>query len=477
MRRILFLPLGAAVSLCLTLAPGCETSPAPPAATPPPQQPAGPAATRPDPDEDDAETSAPGGTPQVVDTTAPGPPPPGGQAQTGTFTPEQMRDAVRNFADQYRQTIAAACDRIVIEADDDPDLRRRAQQTKIDGATAMYDIAVDPVPASAMLNAAVLVSIQANFLEAKGADVFGDYTPMLVSRAQFLQEEVFRICARAMSDQQRIDLLAMIKQWCEQNPDVQDFWYVRLADLPGVSEQMSVGGMIDGLTDLPGNFLNVFNPFSKGQESVSEFQVLGERMSWLGPRLMILAQWRAEAVVYDSIANTRLPEALELGDRFATVAEDLPATIDDQRTKLFADLEANRDTLNNLLGNSQELTTEANALLQTVDAIAERVGTMQERAIAAAEKRPPPDPDAPPGRPFDITEYTAALVELQRVVADANGLLTNAESATAAEAIDARLTTLGDAAGRVIWTAAAAAVVAGVLLILAVKFIPSRRRG
>ncbi|MEM9882344.1 MAG: hypothetical protein AAF800_05460 [Planctomycetota bacterium] len=472
MPRFFFPLLGLGFSACLAIGPGCTGTPARTASTPPPQKPTAVEPVRPDLDDDhEAETPAAAATPQVADTTAPGPPPPGGQARTEAFTPEQMRSAVRNFADQYRQTIAAACDRIVREAGDNPELRRRAHQTKIDGATAMYDIAVDPVPASAMLNAVVAVSIQTHYLKHAGEAVFGEYTPLLVEQAEYLQEEVFRICARVMDDEARVELLSLINQWCEENPGVQDFWYIRLADLPGVRERLSFR-----LSDVTG-LLGFLNPTADAQKAASNLDALAERMGWLGPRLMILAQWRAEAVVYDSLANTQLPEALALGERFAAVAEDLPATIDDQRAKFFADLEANEDTLNNLLGNSQTLTAEANALLETVDTIAERVGTMQERAIAAAEKRPPPDPDAPPGRPFDITEYTAALVELQRVVADANDLLNNAESATAAEALDARLTTLGDAAGRVIWTAAAAAVVAGVLLILAVKFIPSRRRG
>ena len=413
--------------------------------------------------------------PELRDTTAPGPPPPGGEAITEPFSPAQMQQAVRTFADQYRQTIATACDFIVIESDD-PQLRRRAQYTKINGATAVYDIAVDPLPASALLNTAVMVSLQTNFLRVNGPELFGDYAPLLVQRAEFLQEEAFRLCARVMTNQQRRDLLNMINQWSQQNPDVVDFWYVRLDDLPGVRQGVSVTGVIGSLTDLPGQFLNVFNPFAKAQDSAGEVSVLAERMSWLGPRLMIIAQWRAEAVVYDSIANTPIADALDLGQRFAVVAEGLPDTLDQQRDALVQTLRDNEPTLTALLNQTQQLTTNATDLLQTVDHITGRVQEIQQTALEASANDPPPDPDAPPARPFDITEYTAALQELNTLVTDANALLTNADSATAADALQPRVDLVADTVRNLILTAAGAFLVVGLLLILAVKFIPRRRR-
>jgi hypothetical protein len=411
-------------------------------------------------------------SPQATDTTAPGPPPPGGQYNKSDFNPEQMQQSVRNFADQYRQTIATACD-IVIRESDDPDLRRRAQQTKIHGATAMYDIAVDPVPASAMLNAAVLVSLQRNYIARHGEAFFGKFAPRLIETANFLQEEIYALCARAMTNEQRRELLALCNQWSDANPDVYDFWYVRLTDLPGINKTMKVEDIMGTFTSLPGQFFNIFNPFAKGQESVSEAQALAERMSWLGPRLMILAQWRAEAVVYDSLANPQIETALEVGRRVAVVAEQLPETINQQREAIFRELEDHQGNISQLMSDAQSLAAEATQLLDTADTLVGRVQQMQADSRAAAEGQPP----AEPGRPFDITEYTHALQELNQVVVDANTLLKNADDATAPDALDARLAPVESTVIKWILTAAAATLTVGLLLILAIKFIPSRRRG
>ncbi|MEO1237181.1 MAG: hypothetical protein AAFX76_10370 [Planctomycetota bacterium] len=420
--------------------------------------------------------AAAGSGPAPTDTTAPGPPPPGGnvEADPSRFTPAMMQQAVRNFADQYRQTIAEAADQIVVEADDDPDLRRRAHQMKINGATAMYDIAVDPVPPSALLNAVVLTSLQVNFLEAHAEKFFGGYAPLLQDRANRLEEEAFSIAARVMSPEQRTDLLRLIDEWSAANPDNTDIWYVRLADLPGVQQGLSMSDVVGSFTNLPSNFINIFNPFSKGQDAVNEGQLLLERTSWLAPRLMILAQWRAEAVVYDSIANTRVNDALDLGERFAVVAETLPDTLTQQRRGLVEDLANNQENLTALLHGTQQVTADTTQMLMAADAITARVQEIQAAALAASANRPPRDPNAPPPRPFDITEYTAALYELNQVVGNATTLLETTDTATAGPALDARLDAVAATVTRLILTAAAAALVVGVLLVLTVKWVPRR---
>ncbi|MEM1027164.1 MAG: hypothetical protein AAGJ38_03690 [Planctomycetota bacterium] len=384
------------------------------------------------------------------------------------YTPAEMQAAVRNFADHYRQSMASALDRIVVEADD-PELIRLAQTAKINGVTAMYDIAVDPIPASAMLNGLVLVSLQSKFLRLHGEDYLGEFYPLIQITADRLQEEAFRIAARAMTEQQRIDLRATIDQWAEANPDVRDIWYVRLDDLPGIRDNPNV---LQSFTNLSGSFFNIFIPFSSTGKSFTEAQVLAERMSWLTPRLMILAQWRAEAIVYNSIANTRLNEVVDLGNRITAVAEGLPEALTAQREGLFNDLEENHETLESLVTTTGQFTQDATALLEAADVIAQHIITIQDTAYANAT---PPDPNKPPGRPFDVTEYTEALTELNQVLVDLNELVVNVDAAANADAIDARLGVVEGSIRGLIFTAAVALLVVGLLLILAAKLIPHRQ--
>lgn len=446
-------PLLAAALVAAGLLTGCQSTPAEEPVPEPEPLPAAPL--------DELPTTAPATTPADVAL--------GGQEVVGEFTPAQMQTAVRNFADHYRQSMATALDRVVVESDD-PQFIRRAQTAKINGVTAMYDIAVDPVPASAMLNGLVLVSLQAKFLRTHGEEYLGEYYPLVQITADRLQEEAFRIAARAMSEQQRIDLRATIDQWAQANPDVREFWYVRLDDLPGVRENPDV---FKTFTNLPRKFLNVFNPFASTGKTVDEFQVVTERTVWLAPRLMILAQWRAEAIVYNSIANTRINEVVDLGNRFAVVAEDLPTTLSEQREALFADLNENQDTLESLVTTTDGLAQNATALLEAAEVIGQQVITIQDTAYANPKRI---DPNAPPKHPFNITEYTEAIVELNKALVDLNTLVLNADAIASPDAIDDRLTVVESTVRSLIYTAAFAFLVAALLIVLAVKFIPSRRK-
>jgi methyl-accepting chemotaxis protein len=312
----------------------------------------------------------------------------------------------------------------------------------------------------------------------------------LTERSKLLQEEIFRIAAGAMTNEQRIELLKLCNAWSDANPGRLDVWYVQIEDLPGMRNNISGTQIISGLTSLPSEFLNIFNPFNKTQDAASEASVVAERVAWMAPRLIILAQWRAEAVVYDILAATEIDKSFDVIERLTTVAEALPQTLTDQREALFKDLADNEGTLHTLLTDTEQITEQATRLvaeadtavnsttelLAAADQIVARIENMQQRAQGAKADQPPPDPDAPPARPFDITEYTEAIVALNAVVQDTNDLLQTADTATAAQAIGQRVEVIEDTIAKLIWLAGGVTLGVALAIILAIKWVPSRRR-
>ncbi len=423
-----------------------------------------------------------------VDTTAPGPPPPGGDAVPTKLEPIELRDAMRNFADMYRSVVAEVCDSIVRESDD-PAVRRRAQATKIQAATAMYDIVIDPVPATALLNGLTLVSLQVNTLENRGDAYFGGMTQRLLQKAEYLEEEAYRLAARVMSNDQRRDLWQMCQQWSKDHPEQVNIWYVRLDDLPGIKRGASVIDVVDGLTNLPAAFMSKLNPFAAAQDAASDASVLAERMSWLAPRLMVLAQWRAEAVIYDTLATTEITGTLDMAERLTQVAETLPGTITEQREALFNDLKENEGTISTLLRDTQAITGDAvtlvnegdeaigstTELMKEIDGIVARVQAMQAVAAVQADSAPKPPAATQPSKPFDINEYTETVRALNDVVNDTNELVKTTNSSLTSESIDDKLDPIRDTIASLIWLAGGVVVGGALIIILAVKLIPRRR--
>ena len=401
----------------------------------------------------------------------------GGETHRGGLTPLQIRDRLRAFADYYRDKVAAVCDRIADESDD-PVRSQRVLQMKIDAVTAMYDIAVDPAPTTAMINALVMVSLQANTAERHGPSLFGPAGgAQILAAAKEIQEEGFGIAARVMTQEQRQQLLDLVRGWTEQNPGEFNIWYVRLNNLPGVQGKVTVLSMVDTLTDLPSIFLGKFIPgvtsVTSTGESVGDATVLAERMSWLAPRLLIVAQWRAEMLIHRSLEAPQVTESLDVARRVTGVMETLPGTLNAQREALFNSLEQHDAVVTGLLDRADSVAGHAAVLMEKVDTVVARVQTMiAASAIANVGKR-----DVP-ARPFDITEYTAALAELDATVQNAARLLDGVESATQEDRLAAKLDVVKADVSGLIWLAGGvlggAVAFAGLLIVLAVKLIPRR---
>ena len=403
----------------------------------------------------------------------------GGEKSDVILTPLQIRDRMRSFADYYRDKVEAVCDRLASEASD-PLLAGQIQQLKIDAATAMYDIAVDPAPTTAMINALVMVSLQAETAAVHAVTLFGDQAgPQIVALSQEIQEQAFGLAARVMTEKQRQRLLDMVKAWLEQNPDETNIWYMRLNDLPGVRGQVSVLETVDALTDLPSKFLGKFIPgvsgVSEAGETVSDVNLLAERMSWLAPRLVILAQWRAEMLVYRCLQAPQVAESLDVARRVTHMIEILPETLDQQRAALFNDLEQHDEVVNGLLERTDAVAGRTTELLAQLDTVIARIQTMIAAAAIANAGKPQSDV---PARPFDITEYTAALAELDTAAQSATALLNNVEAATDEHRLAQKLNAVKTDLSGLIWLAGGvlggAVTLAGLLIVLAVKLIPRR---
>lgn len=396
----------------------------------------------------------------------------GGATRKVSLTPLQIRERMRAFADYYRDRVATVCDRVASESAD-PVRSRRARQLKIDAATAMYDIVVDPAPTTAMINALVMVSLQTSTAERHGPYWFGpEAGQQILAMAQEIQAEAFDLAAQVMSQEQRQQLLDLVAGWAQANPDESSIWYVRLNDLPGVRGQVTVLSMVDKLTDLPAKFLGKFIPgVTDAGESASEATLLAERITWLAPRLIILAQWRAEILVHQSLGNPQVAQGLDVARRVTAVMEALPDTLDAQRAGLARDLEKHGETMTQMLDQTDSIAGHTAVLMEKLDTVVARVQTMIAAAAIANAGRPQSDV---PARPFDITEYTAALAELDATVQNASRLLEGVEHATQDDRLAQKLDVVKADLSGLIWQAGGAATLAGLLIVLALKLIPRR---
>jgi small-conductance mechanosensitive channel len=177
-------------------------------------------------------------------------------------------------------------------------------------------------------------------------------------------------------------------------------------------------------------------------------RIMAERALFLSTRLPLLTGGFADAWVTRLALNPALEELrgdintfAEVSDRLATVAEQLPETINAERRETIEQVAKEADTLRydaieqvfdevaeerreilkqlieeekrlgGLITELRHTLTEANTLTLSVDTLAQRVGVGE-----------PPPPGAVE-EPFDIEEYRATLIDARAMITEANGLV------------------------------------------------------
>jgi hypothetical protein len=425
------------------------------------------------------------------------------------LTLEEVQGQVRGFADQFRSEVASATEQIMRRRTE-PEIRMKAHQYKLDAATAVYDIAAETNPQQAVLDMLVLVTLQWYDVEAHQGETFGEDIKPLRDATRLLKDTAWSLAARVISDRQRGDLLEVIDRWWEDNAGDAEIWYVRIGDIAGYSAGTGLEDALGAFTNLPGAFLNAFVPVSDAAQTLDDAQATAERITWLAPRLMILAQWRAEAIIFKTLATTEIGSVLEstnravaAADRATTVAEGLPSEIAAQTRGVFSDFAENEATIRALLDESRQAIDSAEKLAGTTrTAVADAERTFQaadqltrtfDEMLKTMQAFGDDDGESEqtggdPGRPFDVTEYTEALNAATATLEEANRTLLNFQSTTDPAALQARLDSVSGSGRGLVDHAAArlervalivsgSLAAAGVLIVLTLKLVPGRRSG
>ncbi len=369
------------------------------------------------------------------------------------LTRAQLEARVRQVADLFAARWASACENCVSGLPS-IETRQRVHQIKLEAINSAYLLASGANPEGAFLNILVLVALQTEAMEAAGPEAYDGQQPALLDAARSLEVEVWGTAELVMSDDQRTEFRLLVDRWLEENPSAENYWSIRFADFDAYTTGTVFEQVRGGVINMPRNFLDVFVPVASTQETVDTSYQLAERMSWLAPRQMQVAQWRAEALVLEMLADpdmqarmTDVDEVAEAATRVSETVERVPDVLAAEREAWVEVLETQQGTLRELMAevrstieSGRAAQGEAVAVIQEVESAA---GTLTQ-AVEAADQlmaRLEPDPDAEPGRPFDIREYTAAAEALtdsaealQRLLADADALVEQGEITQAADA-------------------------------------------
>ncbi len=264
---------------------------------------------------------------------------------------------------------------------------------------------------------------------------FGARATPLRDAHRRLEEQAQAIAEDVVTADQYAQMQRIIDEWRRQNPHIRAVSYVHFRDFansighPTSGENLSLGSLFSllGIDPLSG--------LDPAVREIAQSRALAERAIYYAQRLPNLLDMQAEQMT-DQFAVT--PETVRLLgniDRTAKAAEDtgrlaseLPEVIAREREAAIRQfMEAinvetahTRSLITELRGTLEAGTATSNSLTTTIRAFDQLMAGFQKPAPAGA-------PPATPGRPFDITEYTAAAAQITRAADELKQLIAGIE--------------------------------------------------
>jgi len=381
---------------------------------------------------------------------------------------EELDEITNAFADRYRTLMEDAVAAIV---KNNPDARARAtaQRFLVESTTSAYDIVTNGDPFSQVLDLNIMVTLTSQVWidDDRATREFGpERAESLVYSLRQAREEIWRIASRVFLPDQLAALDFMIASWRRDNRGVEDTSFVRFDDF---AEQRGEG-LIRDVASGGG----LFQPLNQAIDESVAYRKLGERIFYLAKRMPTLANWQTQAFADEMLAKEETKRALanldgvsrsveSLGATVTQLASDVPKIVAEERTAIFAEIDRRQKDIDSALGQVNAIAGDAAKAAADARAIAEGVSPMlgdAQKTLEAAQptldaiqklaetserllgkvaeiKGPPvpPDPNAPPAKPFDIADYQKMLGDATVALGEANTLLKNADSLAGSKSV------------------------------------------
>jgi hypothetical protein len=329
---------------------------------------------------------------------------------------------VMRFADEYAGGIIEPIQRFQAGTQNAQE-RLAAQNWKLSQSTAAYTIASGPSAVANALDMIVLATLSRMVVEDDWvSEQFGERATPIRDAHRRLEALARDLAKDAVTADQFAQLQRIIDEWRERNPHIRAVSYVHLRDFaksigrPKPDEDASASGLFAVLGIDP---LSTLDPAVR---ELAQSRELAERTIYYAQRMPNLLDMQVERLTDEFATTPETKRLLANVDRAAAAAEATGHVASELAGVLAREREAairqfmeavtvettrTRELVIELRGALEAGTATSNSLTTTIRSL--------DQLMAGFEKqKPAAGPPEKPGRPFDITEYTAAAAELTR---------------------------------------------------------------
>ncbi len=359
-----------------------------------------------------------------------------------TVTEAELQADLMSYADRYASIAAQAIDDVAA-LEPPPEVQRLFSADLVYSAAAAYTIAADANAQVGLLDMVVLATLGKSVFEEHWRPRYGAFADPVIAALGKLEVDVWEIADRILDGAQQAELRERIEAFRRANPELTTFSHLRFADFPSKRATSTLKAKSGG---------GIFKSVKRITEQVEQTRMLAERGMYLSTRLPLLGGFFADAWLSRLSMNPAVDELMQdvhtfadVSLRLAAVAEELPATVSEERDATIRQVvqeaaQLRRETVDHVFEGIAE---ERNNAIEQLAAEEQRLkGVLTELRLTLTagneltvstgelmdklELMTATDEAAVPAKPFDIDDYRETLVEAGATVRDLNDLVGSA---------------------------------------------------
>ncbi|HMD28389.1 MAG TPA: hypothetical protein VKH13_07460 [Steroidobacteraceae bacterium] len=338
----------------------------------------------------------------------------------------------QRYADEYVGSIVAPIRRFQESTDNAVD-RLDAQNWMLSQATAAYTIASGPSPYVNVVDLVVLATLSRMVIDdAWVGERFGERAGALRDAYHRLEPAALELAKSAIPPDQIAALQQVIIEWRAQNPQVTAITYVHFRDVANSIGRPAGGGSnssFSGLFTMLG--LDPFSGLDPAVREITQSRELAERTIYYAQRVPNLHDMQVERLTFEFATMPETKRLLADADSVSEAASIAGRVIGEFPGVLAGEREAAirqfMDSINVETATLRQLTMDVRAALEagtvTSNSLNATIRSLDQMLAGFQKPAPSGGPAQSPGRPFDITEYTAAAAEITRAATQLQQLI------------------------------------------------------
>ncbi len=380
------------------------------------------------------------------------------------ITPEELDGMIFAYADSYMTQMVSAT-RDLVSQSASSEQRRNAMLLRVGSTNSIYDIATNPDPFTKLLDMLLVVTLQSYVWidEDRAEKMFGSSAQILINAMHQNRLEIWKLATRVMTAEQLYTLDWLIMDWRRQNPDIKFVVFTRFTDVSASRGKSLVSDVKIGT--------GLLAPVDEAKKVLDETRLLAERSFFYAKRAPLLYSWQAESLTDNMLAKPEIAELLnginrsaKAIERVSLVMEKIPQQIREERNFISAELDKRESSLSKLLAEVRQTLGETEHLVLTVNDLSGSGESLLQELRATSDSlnstlktfdgvmnnhfaaKPGEPKSEEKSKPFDINEYTQALVEIDNAAVELTNLMSTSGDMIQSDRMTRRIEQLNNAA-------------------------------